>query len=36
MLAAEFNKKHMKKAEGYISQNIVNRALKMKTIIQIL
>ena len=32
----EFDKKHLKKAEGWIGQNVVNMAIKMKTIVWII
>ena len=34
--APEFNTKHLKKAKGRISRNIVNITIKMKIIVQIL
>ena len=36
MKAPEFDKKLLKKVEGYISQNFVYKTIKMKTIVWIL
>ena len=33
--ALKFDLKHLKKAEGYIGQNVVSVTMKMKTIVQI-
>ena len=30
----EFDKTHMKKAEGYIGQNVLNLRIKLKTIVR--
>ena len=35
MCTFEFDMKHLKKAEGHISRNIVDITMKMKTIVQI-